>query len=113
VKHYQSALKAEPGSTIVASNLAWILATHRNAEIRDGAQAIRLAVSCCQATGFSDASTVATLAAAYAEAGDYDKAAEKNRQALELLQKAGGQQSELDKLHQRQTLYESGQPYRQ
>ena len=113
VKHYRLTLKEAPESPIAANNLAWILATNPNPEIRDGTEAVRWAESCCRATGYNDASTLATLAAAYAEFGDFDKAVQTNGRAIELLEQAGGQDSELNKLKQRQVLFDSEQPFRQ
>ncbi len=113
VKHYRLALEAQPDSPIVSNNLAWILATDRDPVIRDGADAVRLAEACCQATGFRDASTLATLAAAYAEAGDFEKATETNDRAIELLENSNAKPTDLDSLKQRQTLFESRQPFRQ
>jgi hypothetical protein len=46
------------------NNLAWILATHRNAEFRDGQEALRLATRVVQQTGEGDPFLLDLLAAA-------------------------------------------------
>src|SRR5262249_33220854 len=49
--------------------LSWILATDPNPEVRNGAEAVRMAERACQLTEFKNARMLLTLAAAYAEAG--------------------------------------------
>ena len=57
-----------------ANNLAWLLATHPDDSIRDGEEALRVAQAMCEQTKFSNPSLLDTLAAAYAEVGDFDNA---------------------------------------
>ena len=68
-----------PGSTLVANDLAWLLATHPDAQVRDGAAAVAVAeetqrASAAERAGKEDAGLLDTLAAAYAEAGRYAEA---------------------------------------
>jgi tetratricopeptide (TPR) repeat protein len=112
VRHYRQSLKLRPGWPFAANNLAWILATHEDAALRDGAEAVRLAEQSCRATGFDDVTTLATLAAAYAEAGQFEQATATNRRAIDLLQ-PGGKPDDVRQLTHRQTLFESGRPYRE
>jgi len=65
-----------------ANNIAWLLATHPDASLRDGAQAVALAERAVQLTAGTDAGVLDTLAAAYAEAGRFDSAAATARRAL-------------------------------
>ena len=53
---------------------AWIWATCREGRYRDGKNAIASATRACQITGWSDFAALDTLAAAHAEAGDFDSA---------------------------------------
>ena len=48
--------------------LAWLLATHPDARVRDGAEAVRHGEQACKLTRYREAMLVGTLAAAYAEA---------------------------------------------
>lgn len=58
-----------PESTIAFDELAWIFATHPDATIRDGDEAVRLAEHTCALTNREEPMLLATLAAAYAETG--------------------------------------------
>ena len=62
-----------------ANNLAWLLATHPDATVRNGAEAVEWASKSAAAAASAkqlEADFLDTLAAAYAEAGQYDKAIE-------------------------------------
>ena len=74
VAHYRSALRFSPDDPRALNNLAWILAANSRPEIRDGAEAVRLAEHACQITHDSEPLFLGTLAAAYAEAGRFDEA---------------------------------------
>jgi hypothetical protein len=56
------------------NNFAWILATERDAKLRNGAQAVDLAERACALNGWKTPLLMGTLAAAYAEAGRFDDA---------------------------------------
>jgi Flp pilus assembly protein TadD len=74
VAHYRIALRFSPDDPRALNNLAWILAANPRSEIRDGAEAVRLAEHACQITHDSEPLFLGTLAAAYAEAGRFDEA---------------------------------------
>jgi S1-C subfamily serine protease len=64
--------------------LSWLLATCPKAECRDGARAVEAGQQACELTGWKDANLLDTLAAAYAEAGQLDKAVETEAAAVKL-----------------------------
>ena len=68
------ALEIYPDYTAVANGLAWLLATCPDPIFRDGAQAIRYAEQACRDTHWKNPAYLDTLAAAYAEHGDWNKA---------------------------------------
>jgi len=68
------ALEFDPENTHAANDLAWLLATCPDPIFRDGAQAVRYAEQVCRATDWGNAAYLDTLAAAYAERGDWAKA---------------------------------------
>ena len=74
VAHYRIALRLQPAMVDALNNLAWILATDSNPANRDGAEAVRLARRACELTQNKVPMLIGTLAAAYAEAGDFDQA---------------------------------------
>src|SRR5947207_1719192 len=78
----ESDTKNVTGSAL--NNLAWIRATSRDATLRDGAEAVRLAERSCEISSTPDAGQLDTLAAAYAEAGDFDRAIQTANRALQL-----------------------------
>ncbi len=112
VSHYRQALRLQGNSIPVLNNLAWILATHEDAEIRDTAEAVHLAERACQLTDYKDPSILDTLAVAYSQLGQFAKAAETAEKALKLAQAAG--QEKLTKgIQSRLKLYKAEQPYRE
>ena len=54
--------------------LAWLLATYPDSKSRDGAEAVRLAERACDLTERRILALLDTLAAAYAETGDFPRA---------------------------------------
>jgi 4-amino-4-deoxy-L-arabinose transferase-like glycosyltransferase len=84
IQHYRAALDINPNNPVILNNLAWILATTSRAELRDGREAVNLAT---RAVALSDSSMVpciGTLAAAYAEAGQFSRAVETEKIAFSL-----------------------------
>jgi tetratricopeptide (TPR) repeat protein len=72
---------------LTCNNFAWRLATSPNDEARDGKRAVELATKACELDNYKDAIHVDTLAAAYAEAGDFDAAAKWSQESIQLLGK--------------------------
>jgi Flp pilus assembly protein TadD len=74
VQHYRTALRIKPDFPEALNNLALILATSKEADIRNAAHAIQLAERACELTLYGTPSYISTLAVAYAEAGRFDDA---------------------------------------
>ena len=79
----KSALLLEPQNSGVLNNLAWVLATSPEEKLRDGKRAIELAKQACEVTEYKQAHMLSTLAASYAESGDFDTAIHGRRKAVE------------------------------
>jgi Flp pilus assembly protein TadD len=77
-------LAAKPAMPEALNNLAWLLATAPDAALRDGKEAVRLAEEVCRLTDYKDPRMLGTLSAAYAEAGQFDKAISTAQKALDL-----------------------------
>jgi Flp pilus assembly protein TadD len=91
--------------------VAWVLSTSRDGAIRDGAEALALAVRAIQLSGGKDAQVLDTLAAAYAEKGQFANAALTARRAQ--ARAAQENQPALARdIGVRIALYEAGQPFR-
>ncbi len=71
---YQESLRLKPGWAFPANNLAWLLATDPDPAVRNGQEALRLAQAVVKADGGKNPATLSTLAAAYAETGDFAQA---------------------------------------
>ena len=110
--HYRQAIELNPNSAEPHNNLAWLLATCPEAMLRNGAEAIEHAQQASRLSGGGRPDMMDTLAAAYAEAGQFPEALVSARKALEL----AAQQNKptlVDALRARIGLYEAGKPYRQ
>src|SRR5262249_27388319 len=109
VKDFDAALRREPQDARICNNLAWLLATCPDAAVRDGNQAVLQATKACELTKWKDARSVGTLAAACAEAGQFDEAVTWQKKALEL----GSKDPEAEAaVRKRLQLYEERKPYR-
>jgi tetratricopeptide (TPR) repeat protein len=90
--------------------LAWIEATCPDSSFRDGKEAISLATKACELTQWREASWIDTLAAAYAESGDFQRAVQYQEQALRT---SGPPDPEEKAMRERLALYKQSQPYRE
>ena len=81
---YDKCLALQPKDMTVLNNLAWLLATAPEANLRDGKRAVLLATQACRMTGYKKDFMLSTLAAAYAESGDFDNAVKWSSKAVEL-----------------------------
>jgi tetratricopeptide (TPR) repeat protein len=109
--HLEAAYVATPGDVSVANNLAWVLATCPEAPCRDGPRALRLAEWACQATSYKSPPLLDSLAAAYAETGQFDQAVRVTQQALEIVR--ANPKTSTETLESRLKLYQAHQPYRE
>ena len=91
--------------------LAWILATHQQPALRDGAQALQYAKA--SVANKRTAATLDTLAAAYAESQDFTAAVATQSAALELLEPSDTQSARRLDYSQRLTAYEQHTPWRE
>jgi tetratricopeptide (TPR) repeat protein len=86
--------------------LAWIYATCPDAKCRDGRKAVEYANKAVQLGEIQEWYYRGTLAAAYAESGDFAKAREFQEKAIE-----SASEKEKQKLISRLELYKQGKPY--
>ncbi|MEX2169876.1 MAG: tetratricopeptide repeat protein [Pirellulales bacterium] len=96
----------------VLNNYAWTLATSPVDELRDGKRAIELATKACELTEYKAPHILSTLAASYAEAGDFDKALEWTQKAIDLDKAEHEGQHEAD-LKNELASYEAKKPFRE
>jgi tetratricopeptide (TPR) repeat protein len=109
VSAYEEFLRSDTGDESALNGLAWLLATSPDASVRDGKRAIELAAAACVSSGWSDVAPIDTLAAAYAEAGDFAHAVAMQNKAIASL-RAGS--PDLPGFRERLQLYQNKKPYR-
>lgn len=71
---WEELTRIEPGNFRWHHNLAWLLASCPEQKFRNGKLAVESATKACELTSWHEGGSVATLAAAYAEAGDFAEA---------------------------------------
>jgi Flp pilus assembly protein TadD len=109
---YAQALEADPRLLIALNNLAWLLATDADAQIRNGPRAVELAERACQLTDWKAAFLMGTLAAAYAEAGRFPDAVAIAERARDRAR--ADKQEDVAKTNEKLLeLYRSGKPFRE
>ena len=84
ITDFEKALSLSPDESDILNNLAWVLATSPDQKLRNGKRAIELATKACELTDYKAAHILSTLAAAYAETGDFKQAIKYSTQAVEL-----------------------------
>jgi tetratricopeptide (TPR) repeat protein len=109
---WRQVLKEEPDNLRALNDAAWLLATSQDAGLRNGKEAVQLAQHAEQITSAQEPSVLGTLAAAYAEAGAFDKAIEAEQQATDLAKRQGKAELAAD-LGGRMTLLQTRMPIRQ
>ena len=114
ISDYEFILTKTPESSDVLNNLAWVLATSPEDNLRNGQRAVDLAKRACEATEYKRPHIISTLAASYAETGDFDMAVDWSSKALELT-KAGefAQQNLGDQLQAELDSYKEKKPWRE
>jgi TPR repeat protein len=106
IKWYRRA--AAQGELIALKQAAWLQATSPNPSVRNGTNAVECAQKVVAAAKVKDAGILDTLAAAYAEAGQFEKAISTEKQAISLASREGEQREYETRLK----LYQEKKPYR-
>jgi tetratricopeptide (TPR) repeat protein len=76
VQAYREVVRLYPNEPMALNNLAWDLAASPRQELRNGREAVQLASKAVELTGQQEPVLIGTLAAAYAEDGQFAKAVE-------------------------------------
>ncbi len=108
---FRRALAIDANDLTALRNLAWLLATAPQEELRDGRQAVQLAQKACRLRAGNSPVLLDTLAAAYAETGQFARAIEAAEKALKLLGEKTPTLAE--DIRNRLGLYKAHKPYRQ
>lgn len=106
---FAKVVQLNPDSAIGQNGLAWLLCTAPDDKVRDGKRAVEAAKKACELTEYKNGGYLDTLAAAYAEVGEFDKAVEWQEKAI----KAGDLPvKDLDAAKKRLDLFKQKKPYR-
>ena len=89
---------------------AWLLATSPDDEVRNGQKAVAQATKACELAKWKNSDFISTIAAAYAEVGDFERATSYAKQALSMNDVTPKGRREIQKYL---ILYEQRKPYRQ
>jgi protein O-mannosyl-transferase len=111
-QHYEKALELSPRSVPALTNLAWLLATCWDASLRNGPKAFELAKQADRLAAGTNGLVLRTLAAAYAENGEFASAIRTASSAMQLA-RIHGEDSLVRDLDQQIALYQLGIPYRE
>jgi len=105
----------------ILNNLSWVLATSDDDELRDGERALEYGLRASEASDYKKPHILSTLAAAYAEKGDFDKAIEWIEKGLEVNEEARDEEGADDEaiddqkesLEKELKFYKDGKPWRE
>lgn len=93
------------------NNLAWVLSTSPKDELRDGKRSVELGLKACEVTEYKEAHILSTLAAGYAEIGDFENARKWSAKAVELGKEEGHNQ--VEQLEKELESYKENKPWRE
>lgn len=115
IKDYQKALEfgieESTQRSGVLNNLAWVLATSPKDDVRDGDLAIKFGTEAAELTEFKEPHILSTLAAAYAEKGNFEDAKKWSTKAVEIGREEKHEQ--IEQLELELKSYEEGKPWRE
>lgn len=84
IADYEQAVKLLPSDSGILNNYSWVLSTTPVDKLRNGKRALELALDACRVTEYKQPHILSTLAAAYAEMGDFKTAMEWSQKAVNL-----------------------------
>ena len=108
VSDYESAFKHNQTEDNLLNNWAWTLATSDQDEVRDGDKALELALKACEVSEYKKPHILSTLAAAYAESGDFENAKKWAKKAVEI-----GREDIQEHLEKELQSYKNKMPWRE
>jgi tetratricopeptide (TPR) repeat protein len=111
IADYNEAIRLDPKDASPYNGRAWLWATASDAKFRDGKKAVESATKACELSEWKERNHLGTLAACYAEAGDFDEAVKWEEAAIKLTPESEAE--EMKGRNERLALYRDKKPYRQ
>ncbi len=111
IRVLDGAVRDAQDNVIMIISLAHILATCQDGRLRDGSKALGLARHACELTDRTNPAALMTLAAAFAETGDFEKAVAEAREALEIAEE-NQHESLKTTIQSHLEVFLKGRPYR-
>jgi len=112
IEHYQRAVDLDPKSVPALNNLSWLLATAPDAGQRDGRRAVQAALKAAELTSYRMPMVLGTLAAAYAENGQFKEAIDTAGAAIAIAN-ASGNRALAERNIELRELYSAQKPFHQ
>ena len=118
VKTLEKVIETEPDDYTSINNLSWLLSTSPIDSIRSGHRALELAEKASELSRYKRAFVLSTLAAAYAELGDFAKAREWSQKSIDLAKTEKDKTEEerkelLENLQKELDCFKQNTPYRE
>jgi tetratricopeptide (TPR) repeat protein len=107
IEDCKKSLEFATNSDMCFNNLAWLLSVAPDAKLRNGKLAVEYATRACELSDWKNAYDVGTLAAAYAETGNFDEAVNWEKKAILI----GFPLKENEQAHRELDLFEQKQPF--
>lgn len=107
----EEVMRRAPDFPGAANDYAWTLATNPKDSVRNGHKAVEFAKKACHETDYKHAPTVDTLAASYAEVGDWEQALKWQQEALTLAEKT--HPDDVQGMKERLALFKEKKPFRE
>ena len=115
IADFEKALELAPKNDAersgILNNLSWTLSTSLADDVRDGKRALELGLEACELTDYKKPHILSTLAAAYAETGQFDKAVEWSEKAVQLGRET--KEPQLEQLEAELESYRKKEPWRE
>ncbi|MDR2757623.1 MAG: tetratricopeptide repeat protein [Planctomycetaceae bacterium] len=113
VKVLETITEKDPNDEVSSNNLSWILSTSPLESIRNGKRALELAEKAGQLTDYKKAYILSTLAAAYAEIGNFEKAVEWSQKSIEYAKDDENVSDRIEELQKELDSYKQKKPFRE
>jgi tetratricopeptide (TPR) repeat protein len=110
ISDLNAAIQLQPTNSKPYNDLGWLRATCPVGALRDGKQAVELSTRACELSNWKDWRCVDSLAAAFAERGDFKRAAQYENQAMGM---AGVSDEEKREMQLRYSLFNQKRPFRE